>query len=182
MAKTYTVQALGVRRQDDACLAQVVRQAPEGATQTFLAGWPLKAAAGLLLEWVTVADELLAGFAMEDATGTTSKLIDFVPALPHSDLEVEGNILVTATNATYNLLAADLFVNRTLEKGANLLGTSLPGWFIGNTATAAALQTCAFESNQAVPTDASSIPGVGDTDARIRAKLLTSACYFGAVS
>lgn len=168
MAKTFPVSALSLTAKDRETFDYLAEYGPEANSQTFKIGWPLKMASGKLTEWVSVADANIWGFALSDGQNATSGLVPtkFVAARP--DLMIEANFL--GSSAATNVLAAtDLGIERDLIKNANLLGTSVPGWYIQDSAAGAAVITSNFESGYVFPDQDAYEPVAGDSDARIRA-------------
>jgi hypothetical protein len=174
MAKTYTKKALTLHHYNDPYLAAVQRKLPEGAGQTFEAGWPLKLASGLLLEWVSLADAKIAAFAMEGASGVTSQKINVVLCEP-SKLLLEANLLDTSTAGDEALAAADLGAVKTLEKGTDLLAAGEDGWFFGDTTTGGVILIVDFANRQWPSNNSESFAEVGDTNARIRGRVIDGA-------
>lgn len=173
MAKTYPKKALTLHHYNDPYLSAVQRKLPEGAAQTFKAGWPLKLASGLLLEWVNLGDAVIAAFAMEDASGVTGQEINVVFCEP-AKLRLEANFLGSA-GADNVLAAADLGTVRTLVKNANLIDTGVAGWHFGDTTTAGVILIDSFE-NRSWPSNNSSVfAEAGDTNARVRGRVIDTA-------
>jgi hypothetical protein len=179
MAKTFDTAALRVHSEEAPELQLVSRYAPEAASQTFKEGWPLKwNGSGFTAEWVNASNALLMGFALSDgqddaAAGTSHT--EYVRCFPW--VEIEGNLL-EASAADHVVVAADLGANADLLKGANLLGTGVAGWYLK---TAASNDDCVvFDLRTSVvhPTVLAYQPAVGDTNARVRAHVLTAAALY----
>jgi hypothetical protein len=180
MAKTYRKTALTIHHHDDAYLAVLQRKVPEGATQTYKAGWPLKIVSGLVIEWEN-DDEQIFAFAMEDASGTTSAPQNVVLCEP-SKLLVEANLLDTSTAGDEALVAADLGAVKTIEKGTDLLGTGADGWFFGDTTAGGVAVIVSFENRQWPPDNVESFAEVGDTNARVLARIIDGAAHVTAAA
>jgi hypothetical protein len=162
--------------QHNAYLSILFREFPEAASQTFEDGWPCKLVNGLVTEWVSVSDAFLACFAAQDASGTTSQACQVVLAEP-SFIVVEGNLLDTSA-ADEVLAAADLGVEKELAKDSNLLGTGLAGWYIRDQTSAPAVRIQSFRNSYPSPTVEPSASEVGDTNARVRGRLIDAICLW----
>lgn len=168
MAKTFPTLPLRVSVPSNSYLSLVERYAPEGATQTFPAGAPLKASSGLLIEWVSVADADIIGFSMNAGQNTTGATCEYVMA--EAIVELEANFL--SSTATDNVLAAgDLWIARDLSKGTNLLGTGVAGWYFADAAVGGGITISEFKSDYVFPDVNDSTPAAGDTNARVKARV-----------
>jgi hypothetical protein len=173
----FTKQALRVHNNHDPYLSVLFREALEGAGQTFLEDWPLKIAAGLYVEWVNPGDADIAAFAAQAATGTTSEKIVVILAEP-SKILVEANFL-GAAGIDNALAQADFGISRDLEKLATLINGTDPGWYIEDAAAAAAVKIQSpRNAAHGVTTESDAV--AGDTNARVRARLLDSVCHWNA--
>ena len=161
---------------DNVILALITQQLPEGASQTFPAGSPLKydSGSGTLLEFVAITDSDLAAFATQaahnDAAGGEVSGVILVPGL----FQLEGNFLGAAAAA--NVLAQTDFMKAfELAKSSTLVHGTDPGWYIADVTTNPALRISAFLTSYPLP---NVIDGdktkAGDTDARVRAVPLIS--------
>lgn len=171
MAKTFPTEALGVNPLNDPVFGYITRRYLEAASQTYPAGSPVKDnASGFIAEWVSVADADIVGFVItagsDDASAGDSP-VDVILAYPQ--LVIEANFLGSA--AADNVLAqTDLFAEKDLIKGTDLLGTGLDGWYFQDAAAGAAVIIQEFDSSPVYHGDTSvHRPVDGDTNARIRA-------------
>src|SRR5262245_14573368 len=130
MAVTHVKNRLEVIVHDATMLESITREWPEGASQTFLAGAPLKLVSGLALKFVTPTDGKLAGFALSDGHNVASGAsVTVIPAFPH--IEIECNFLGAA--AADNVLAAADFGNKfDLLESTTLIGGDTAGWYISD--------------------------------------------------
>lgn len=176
---TFTKQASKVYNYDNPYLSLLFREGLEAAAQTFKEGWPLKlpVGTGLYTEWVNPGDGDIAAFAAQDATGVTSTKILIVLAEPTKVL-VEANFLGAA--GIDNVLAqTDFGIARDLEKLATLINGTLPGWYIEDAAAAAAVKILSGR-NAAMGLTLESDALAGDTNARVRARILDSVSHWTA--
>jgi hypothetical protein len=170
MAKTFPTERLEVNPLDDTFLSYTTKRYLEAASQTYPAGSPVKNSSGYIAEWENVADADIIGFVFTAGSNDGSaglSTVDVVLAVP--DLRVEANFLGAA--AADNVLAqADLFIERDLLKGANLLGTGAAGWYIADAADGAAVIIQEFDCFRVKFADRDNYkPEAGDTNARVRA-------------
>jgi hypothetical protein len=176
MAKTYTKQALAVVG-DTTFLAHITRKGFEAAAQSAVkVGWPVYHVSGLLTEFVAPSTDLLVGFAAEDFSGTTSAEALYIPAYAGL-VRVEANFLGAAA-ADNVLAAADYFLARDMLKSATLIGGATAGWYISDAAASVSVKITSFEhsASAALPDNLESRAYVGDTNARVVADILASAC------
>lgn len=176
MAKTYPTQELKVRSLSDN-LSYLALYLPEGASQTFLRGWPVVITSGYVVEGANPVTALF-GFAGENAHNSPAGAytISVIPATP--DVVVEGNFL--ASSAADNVLAAgDFGGSFRLAKGANLLGASKPGWYIEDTGSSTSVKIVSARSSHVLPTSEEGEAKAGDTNARLVAKPLASVITYG---
>lgn len=167
MAVTYVKQGLRVYLPDDSYLSFAERSYPEGATQTYPLGSPLKASSGNLVVWVNPSDADIIGFALKAGQNASAgtKQVPILLAIP--ELIIEASFL--AASAADNVLAAaDLWIARDLEYDADFLPGSLPGWYVEDAADAAAVTIVGFAAGTVNETMQSAAVA-GDTNARILA-------------
>lgn len=145
------------------------RDLAEGASQTFPVGAPLKISSGLLIEWVNPTDADIHSFSLTEGHNDTGSTVKVVMAFP--DVEIEANFLGSAA-ADNVLAAADCGLTRDLAKGTDLLGTGEDGWYIADTSGDVAVIISQFRSNQVLPNQLNSFAQVGDTNARVFAKII----------
>ncbi len=171
MAKTYQKGCLQPILPSNSYLSLYERQLPEGASQTFPEGAPLKFASGLLLEFVNPTDAKLAAWSLEagqNTTGATAKVL-----LASEVNWIEANFLGSA--AADNVLAAgDIGTAFDLAKSTTLLGAASAGWYIQDSTSDACAKIGGLVSAQVLPQSDSSYPEVGDTNARVRARILNT--------
>lgn len=169
MANTYPKLPLRVGVPSNSFLSLMERAYPEGASQTFPVGSPLKLASGLAVVWVSPTDGALAAFSLTAgqnvASGAVTKVI---LAEPH--VELEANLLGSAA-ADYTLAATDLGTAYDLKSAANLLGTGSAGWYFAATTTDVAVRICDLRSAITIPNQLASFPATGDTNARVKARV-----------
>jgi len=169
MANTYPKAPLRVSVPSNSFLSLIERAWPEGASQTFPVGAPLKLASGLAVVWVSPTDAPIAAFSLTAgqnlASGAVTKV---VLAEPH--VELEANLLGSAA-ADYTLLATDLGTAYDLKSAANLLGTGVAGWYFAATTTDVAVRINNFSSDIIIPNQLASSPAAGDTNARVKARV-----------
>jgi hypothetical protein len=178
MARTHQTRALDVLAPNGRyALDYLALYHPEGASQVFKIGWPLKFASGLLAEWVSVADGQLVGFALADGQNLASPTIPAKYVAAYPEISIEGNLLDSSA-ADEVLVAADLGIEQDLIKGANLLGTGVAGWYIQNTAAGAAVKTYGLQTSYTLPTADAYQPAVGDTNARLRASVKAGVSFW----
>lgn len=168
MANTYGKLPLRVSVPSNSFESLIERSWPEGASQTFPVGSPLKLASGLALVFVNPTDAGIAAFALTAASGTTNNATKVLLATP--DVEIEANLLGSAA-ADQVLAAADLGKAYDLASNANLLGTGAAGWYIQATTSDVAVRINDFRSDITIPNQNASFPAVGDTNARVKARV-----------
>ena len=179
MAKTFTTAALRVHSEEAPELQLVSRYAPEAASQTFKEGWPLKwNGSGYTAEWVNTSDAALMGFALSDGQNDSSagdSQTEYVRCFPW--VEIEANLL-EASAANHVVVAADLGANADLLKSSTLLGASAPGWYLKTSASNNDCVVFDLKTSVVHPTAPSYQPAVGDTNARVRAHVLTATALY----
>jgi hypothetical protein len=175
MPNTWPKLPLQVKDDTNSFLSLFERDWPEGANQTFPVGAPLKLVSGLTQVFVNPTDAPLAAFSLSAGQNTTGATTQVVLAVPY--LEIEGNFLGAAA-ADNVLAAADLGSSRDLASDANLLGTGEAGWYIKDSAADPAVVICGFLTDQVLPTVNDTNPAAGDTNARVRARVLKGKSLF----
>lgn len=166
MARTWQKGPLRLYDPSNSFLSLLERRVPEGASQTFVTHSPLKLTSGLAVEWTSGTD--VAYFAAGDGQNTTGAFANVYMMDPR--IEFEASFLGSAA-ADNVLAAADLGIARDLVKGTSLLGTGKDGWYIADTAVTGHCRITAFEAENA-DFASQSWPATGDTNARVRAKIL----------
>jgi hypothetical protein len=178
MAKTFLKSALAPGKVDDAWVGMVAQYVPEGLSQTFIAGAPLKmkSGRGYLIENDNPALAIVA-FALEAGSNDASDGLSQVKVLPcFPGTHVYGNFL-GASGADNVLAAVDLFENLRLTYHATQSATSGPIWFIeDNTASSEAVKMVSFYADSPVVNNDSTIAVAGDTNARVTAAVLLIEC------
>lgn len=170
MAFTFGKQPLRVAAPNDAYLSAVSVYWPEKASQTFKANSPVQFNSGQIEECaspiVTSTLEPVAGIVLEDASGTTGYQLRVAP-LHYGGVGFYANFM--ANTGTTNVLAtADLGGTFQLQRGANFLGTGIPGWFLADVATNGGCTLTSFASDYPAPQNqTTTIAANGDSDARI---------------
>lgn len=157
-------------------LSILERDYPEGASQTFPVGAPLKAASGLLIEWVNPTDADIFAFSLTEGHNDTGSTVKTLLATP--EIEFCANFLGSAA-ADNVIAAADLGLTRDLAKSTTLLPaheTNRNGWYIADTNSDVAVIISQFKADIS-PTVAdanatASDPAVGDTNARVFARII----------
>lgn len=170
MAKTFLKGHLQPIMPSNSYLSLYERILPEAASQTFPEGSPLKFASGLLAKWVSTGDAKIAAISLEEGQNTTGAQAKVV--LTSDVLWIEANFL--GSSAADNVLAAaDVGTAFDLAENANLLGTAEAGWYLQDSTSDAVARIGALVSSIVLPQSDSSFPEVGDTNARVRARILT---------
>lgn len=166
MAVTWTKKPLRPIVESNSFLSLYERYIPEGASQTFPAGAPLKMASGLAVVFVAPSDADLAAFSLEAGHNTTGAEIECILAYP--GVEFEANFLGSA--AADNVLAAgDLGgAGFDLAASSTLIGGASAGWYLADTTSSVSARICAFRAQSPEPNVLQSQPAAGDTNARVR--------------
>jgi hypothetical protein len=176
-AKTYPILPLMFFWPDESWLSFTERREPEGASQTFVAGSPLKAASGLMLVWVSTADAPIFGFSLNAATGVSGTYIACFKALP--EMAIEGTLLASGA-ATTTLANTDLGLQVDLVSNSSIFPGATAGWFFQRTTVGVAIQIDDFRNYYLFP-DASgnAYPGsggnrafAGDTNPRVSGRVI----------
>lgn len=172
-ATTWFKKPLFAVNANAAIIQLLERRVPEGASQTFPAGAPLKIVSNLVVEWTAGTDlAYLSVTAGQNTTGAQCAAIMLYPGI-----ELEGNFL--AGSAADNVLAAgDFGTAYVLAKSTTLLGTGNAGWYIEDNASNACVKICEFHGEQPPPNVNNTYPEAGDTNARVRACPLISLLYW----
>ena len=168
MANTYQKGPLRVYVPSNSFLSLYEREYPEGASQTFPVGSPLKLASGLAVVWVNPTDASLAAFSLTAGQNTTGATVKVVLAMP--EVHFEANLLGSAA-ADYVLLATDLGTAYDLKSSSTLLGAASAGWYVAATTTDVACRVVQFDADQPIANSTSTRPVAGDTNARIKARV-----------
>lgn len=173
MAETWLKRPLFAVAPSAAIIGLMERRWPEGASQTFPIGSPLKVSSNALVEWTAGTDlAALSCAAGQNTTGATCAVYFLLPGI-----ELEGNFL--AGSAADNVLAAgDVGTAYVLAKGTNLLGTGNDGWYIEDNVTNACVKISELMAEQPIPNVNATYPAVGDTNARVRAMPLIANLYW----
>jgi hypothetical protein len=173
MAETWPKRPLFAVAPSAAIVGLMERRWPEGASQTFPIGAPLKVSSNTLVEWTAGTDlAALSVAAGQNTTGATCAVYFLVPGI-----ELEGNFLGSAA-ADNILAAADVGTAFVLAKSTTLLGTGNAGWYVEDNASNACVKLCELMAEQPVPNVNATYPAVGDTNARVRVMPLTSLLYW----
>lgn len=179
MAKTFDTKALRVHADEAPELQLVSRYAPEAASQTFEEGWPLKwDGSGFVAEWVSASNALLMGFALSDGQNDSSagdSETEYIRCFPW--IEIEANLL-EASAANHVLVDGDLGANADLTKSSTLLGASAAGWYLLTPAANNDAVVFDLKTSIVLPTEQVYQPVAGDTNARVRAHMLTAAALY----
>jgi hypothetical protein len=170
MAITYPKLPLRISEPNNSFESLFERDAPEGVSQTFVAGTPLKAVSGQLAAWVNPTDAALVGYALSPASGVTGAKLRYVMQNPR--VELEANLLGSAA-ADRALVATDLFTSYDLVSGAILPG-GVTGWYFAATTVDVAVRICDIKSDYPVTNVNQSFPLVGDINPRVKANLIGS--------
>lgn len=171
MAKTYQKAPLRVSVPSNSFLSLIERAWPEGASQTFPVGSPIKLVSGLATVWVNPTDAKIYGFALTAGQNTTGATTHIVLAEPH--LELEANLLGSAA-ADRTLVATDLGTAYDLVSSSTLLGAGAAGWYFAATTSDVAVRICDLMSDITIPNQLQSAPAVGDTNPRVKARVETA--------
>lgn len=167
MAKTYVKRELTLAFPDDPYLAASLVKLPEAASQTFPKGSPVSFVSGKASVFVAPTTALLAGFALDAASGTTDNLLRVILALPW--VAIEANFLGSA--AADNVLAAtDLGVAYDLAAGTTS-ASGAAGWYLQDSTSDASVIISSFESYDILPDSGEMKAVAGDTNARVRGRV-----------
>jgi hypothetical protein len=167
MAVTWGKAPLVPIVESNSFLSLIERYIPEGASQTFPVGSPLKMASGLAVAFVAPSDADLAAFSLEaghNNSGSTARVV-----LAYPGVEFEANFLGSA--AADNIIAAADFAGAgfDLATDANLLGTGLAAWYLQDSTSSVAARISALRADRGIPANSTqSQPAIGDTNARVR--------------
>lgn len=165
MAKTFTTRGLKATVPSQPVASWIRQTFPKGSSTTFVAGAPMKASSGLVVEWVDPSDADIVGFSTAAAKdGETT--VQGMWAMP--EVILEANFL-GGSAADTTLAASDLWLSRDLSKDANLLGTGEAGWYIEDASADVAVDVVEFDTQDVHPTIHDYKPEAGDTNARVRA-------------
>jgi hypothetical protein len=175
MAKTYAKGYLQPIAPSNSYLSLYEREMPEAASQTFPEGSPLKFSSGLLAEFVNPTDGKIAAISLIAGQNTTGALTKVV--LTSDILWFEANFLGAAA-ADNVLAAADVGTSFDLAKSTTLLGTGYPGWYLQDATSDVAAKIGRLVSAQVPPQSDSSLPAVGDTNARVQARILDTKSHW----
>jgi hypothetical protein len=168
VAVTYIKQGLRAYLPDDSYLSFAERSYPEGASQTYPIGSPLKNSSGNLVVWVSPTDGDIVAFALKAGQNASAgtKQVPVILALPEVLLEASFLGAAAADNA---IAAADLWLARDLEYDADFVQPgSAAGWYIEDAADDAALTIVGFAAGTVNET-MQSTAAVGDSNARVMA-------------
>lgn len=173
MATTWPKKPLFAVNANAAIIQLLERRVPEGASQTFPAGAPLKIVSNLVVEWTATTDlAYLSLAAGQNTTGAQAAVLMLYPGI-----ELEGNFL--AGSAADNVLAAgDFGTAYVLAKSTTLLGTGNAGWYVEDNTSNACVKVCEFFGEQPPPNVINTYPEAGDTNARVRVAPLISLLYW----
>lgn len=176
MAKTFAKSALSVVIPSDAYLGFASRHALEGSTQTFVSSAPVVLTAGYIVAAANPATAVY-GFALEAGHNITqgTQQIKFLPC--YHGLEINANFLGSAA-ADNDIVVADWGLAVRIALSATLLGASSPGWYLEDTGSTQAAKISDFKSDVLVPNSSETRAFAGDTNARVRAVVLTSVNSF----
>ena len=175
MARTWSKAGLSIHAPSSTHLDLSERELPEGASQTWKAGELLSASSGLLVSFVAPATAKVAAFALNDGQNTSGKLAKVV--LLSSDMEFYANVL-TSSAADYVLLAADTLKPYDLAKATNFPTTGAAQWYLQNTTADVSAAISELQADQVPPTERTDRPAAGDTNARVRIRILPAARLF----
>jgi hypothetical protein len=179
LAYTYPRRGPEVKA-EDSFLSALIRNDPEGASQTFPAGAPLVWSSGLLIEDASpvALDATVVGFARRAgqnlASGGISEYIAAVPGLRFFANFLNDTNPDSTTNA---LAAADLGTAFEMQKDTGITEDGgAAAWHVADATTTAAARMVSFESDY-VPSNAANARGaaVADLNARVSFILLASA-------
>lgn len=131
----------------------------EGASQTYLAGAPLKASSGKLVTLVEDDIANIVGFAIQKATGVTNTLTGVIPALGQIEFEAT---LENGSTGDYALTQADLFS----AYGLAVTATGL--WYLDKA-----------ETTHKAAVIVELVDPVGTVQGRVRAQLLNAVTLTG---
>ncbi len=176
MAKTYTKQALRPIEPSNVYGSLVERKLPEGASQTFPPGSPLKLASGLAIVFVSASDGPIAAISTESGHNTASGS-EIMCVIAHPNLEIEANFLGSAA-ADNVLAAADFGGDFDLATSTTLIGGADAGWYIQDSTSSVSVTMMNYRVNQLSPTSNVMLAEAGDTNARVRARILQDVLHF----
>lgn len=175
MARTWTKAGLAVHAPNDTHLNLTERRLPEGASQVFKAGALLSIVSGLVVEHIDPTTAKIAGVALDDGQNTTAGTVSSSLVLLTPEWELYANVL-TSSAADYVLLAADVGKSYDFAVEANYPSTGARQWYLQNTTTDVGGAISQLISGNPYPSDQG--PGdaaIGDTNARVRVRVLASA-------
>jgi len=170
MANTYPKLPLRISMPNNSFESLFERDAPEGVSQTFVAGSPLKIVSGQLATWVSPTDGAVVGWSLSPASGTTGAKVRYV--MHNAGVELEANLLGSAA-ADRALVATDLFTNYDLVSGTILPGAAT-GWYFSATTVDVAVKICDLKSDYIISNVTQSFPAAGDINPRVKANLIGS--------
>jgi hypothetical protein len=164
MANTWPKLPLTVVPVDKDFLSYAERDFPEGASQTFLADSPLKISAGKVVEWVSKADALVWGWALQAGKNTTGATTLGVLAL--NEFSIAANLLA-GSEVDRAYVATDLGVLYDLVKGAT-------NWYVAATTSAPVARVSSTDTRMGrdqLPNVQTTGAQVGDINPRVLVRL-----------
>lgn len=162
MATTWLKRPMRAVLPYNSYMSLLERRLPEGDSQTFPVGAPLKFSSGLLVVWDSGDVAALSAQAGQNTTGDLfTQCYLLTPGV-----ELEANFLGSAA-ADNVLAAADVGNKFDIAEGANLLGTGIKGWYIQDSTSATVVRISEMRASSPEPLALESIPAVGDTNARV---------------
>lgn len=176
MAQTFTKQALRPIEPSNPYCSLVERRLPEGASQTFPPGSPLKLASGLAIVFVSASDGPIAAISVESGHNTASGS-EIACIIAHPNLEIEANFLGSAA-ADNVLAAADFGSDFDLASSSTLINSADAGWYIQDSTSSVSVTMMNYRVNQISPTTNALLAAAGDTNARVRARILQDVLHY----
>lgn len=166
MAKTYPIKQLKVAYPRD--MSEAAIYLPEGASQTFVAGSPVKFSSGFIVENAapnTDAANRIVGFALEDGHNAGSagdKHVKIMPVVDSTFIEVN---YLAANGADANLASAQL--GQILHLNKNTINGKVIWHASPNTGSKESLRCVSFKTTTLIPNSPEVEAQNGDTNARI---------------
>lgn len=184
MAYTYPYRGVRVKA-EDSFLSQLIRQELETDSSTFVSGAPVVLTSGLITEGPSpvVATSEIVGFARRAGQNGTSKLAEYILAIP--GLLFFANFLndTNPQNTTNAIAAADKGAAHQMQKDTNISGDGGKAiWHVADNQTTPACYMVSFESDVVAPNISTNNPRavVADLNARVLFTLMNAAIAYTA--
>ncbi len=186
MATTHQIRSVGAAILDHDTLSYVALFEPEGSNETFTAGAPVVAAAGLLVEATDPVGATLdvLGLAIQDASDLVKGRDTLTKFLPAIDGVIFHANFLTGDGLTNTFAETNLFEFGVpdLSKKTGLITAGVDDWFIdeaglGNSVTVVSTRADIIPVN--LPEREGSRIIVGDIDARVGFVFIQAARAYG---